>query len=123
MKAVIVNNHDLPPEWRAQYPVRDDMWRWILAVEDDAGAIVEIIGADGGEPEDQILPRDWVWVRDLAQRALDAEAKALRLREALGAMDCRCCSRCPSSLIRFECETCGDTGKDPVAQAVLRGEP
>lgn len=36
-----------------------------------------VVGRDGGEPEDQLLVRDWSWVQDLAN-ALAAESTALR---------------------------------------------
>lgn len=41
------------------------VWR----CEDGVG--VEIIGEDGGEPEDQILVRDWSWVAPAIQAAFD----------------------------------------------------
>lgn len=35
------------------------------------GAPVELLGTDGGEPEDQTLGRDWGWVPEALQAAYD----------------------------------------------------
>lgn len=43
-------------------------WGWTIYRQDDTGKLLEAIGSDGGEPEDQLLVRDWKWVAP----ALDA---------------------------------------------------
>lgn len=61
---------------------------WCLMLGD------ELVGCDGGEPEDQMLVRDWAWVPERlnAERAarLEAEAKLDRVRELLKAYGCEC---------------------------------
>lgn len=42
----------------------DDDGYFSAVVLRDGGKIVEIVGVDGGEPEDQSLRRDWSWVDD-----------------------------------------------------------
>ena len=39
----------------------EDDFRFFL-VRTENNEIIEIIGTDGGEPEDQLLVRDWKWV-------------------------------------------------------------
>jgi hypothetical protein len=39
-----------------------DEWGWWLVEFDAAGKAVRIVGSDGGEPEDQLLVRNWSWV-------------------------------------------------------------
>ena len=41
----------------------------VVRVEDNCS--VEIIGTDGGEPEDQTLTRDWYWVADALNEAYE----------------------------------------------------
>lgn len=40
-----------------------------VVVRQDKYGILEVIGYDGGEPEDQTLRRDWSWVAPALQRA------------------------------------------------------
>ncbi|HYD53025.1 MAG TPA: hypothetical protein VEA99_10370 [Gemmatimonadaceae bacterium] len=55
---------------------------------DAEGRAVELIGTDGGEPEDQVLTRDWAWVAEALNREAErchAAARGAReqaLREA-----------------------------------------
>lgn len=44
-------------------------YSWSLLRRNEDGSVT-FIGCDGGEPEDQLLVRDWSWVCD----ALNAEA-------------------------------------------------
>jgi hypothetical protein len=53
----------------------DHYWA-VVRYEDDAAK--EVIGEDGGEPEDQLLVRDWDWV----PKALD-EAYQLGMKNGL----------------------------------------
>ena len=57
-------------------------FHWHLVVY-DGNSLVEDLGCDGGEPEDQILPRDWLWVQDLAERMLRAEEERDRFQEII----------------------------------------
>lgn len=62
-------------------PVNDpDGYGWALNEIDDTGNVVREVNRDGGEPEDQLLVRDWKWVPEemnkLAARAEAAERKA-----------------------------------------------
>ena len=43
---------------------------WCVVLFED-GKQKEIIGWDGGEPEDQVLVRDWDWVADALKKAYD----------------------------------------------------
>lgn len=59
----VVSSKD--PELLAFAPEFDNrrVEEWTSAVvRRRAGKIVEVIGTDGGEPEDQTLIRDWSWV-------------------------------------------------------------
>lgn len=48
----------------------DNFWLGTLVrCEDDVS--VEILGEDGGEPEDQIFRRDWSWVAPALQDAFE----------------------------------------------------
>lgn len=72
-KYKVVHSDDLTPEQREYLGIRTSYDRcW--AVVDDRG---ELIGADGGEPEDQLLVRDWSWV-----------VEALNAAYARGRRDC-----------------------------------
>lgn len=49
------------------YPDADDYFdedysRWALYEFDENDKPVRLVGTDGGEPEDQLLVRDWRWV-------------------------------------------------------------
>lgn len=66
------------PELIAFDPEFDSSWvdEWTSAVvRRRGGKIVEVLGTDGGEPEDQTLTRDWAWVapalRDAYRRGRD----------------------------------------------------
>jgi hypothetical protein len=72
----------------------EEGWRgecWCLYRFDATGNAVELIGTDGGEPEDQVLVRDWAWVAEALNReaervhaaARDAREAALREAEAV----------------------------------------
>lgn len=58
---------------KAGLNVYKDRWgEWefehaVVRVED--GCMVEIIGEDGGEPEDNTLTRDWAWIDDALNEA------------------------------------------------------
>lgn len=47
----------------------DDNAMSAVYLTDDYGRPVELIGWDGGEPEDQNLYRDWAWVVDALNTA------------------------------------------------------
>jgi len=63
---------------------------------DASGKVVEVVGTDGGDPEDQTLYRDWAWVGNVLNAALaDVERQAGQLAEAATALaaireDLRC---------------------------------
>ena len=51
----------------------DDEYGWhFVLIDTETG---EEVGTDGGEPEDQLLVRDWKWVPELLNK-LDDELKA-----------------------------------------------
>lgn len=53
------------PELLEFAPEFDNRWveEWTRAVvRRQQGKIIEVLGTDGGEPEDQTLTRDWSWV-------------------------------------------------------------
>ena len=52
---------------------------WDLVLKDKDNQVIEVLGSDGGEPEDQLLVRDWDWVPTLIQRYLN-EIANLRFR-------------------------------------------
>lgn len=50
----------------------------------EEGAPVEVIGTDGGEPEDQLLWRDWAWVAPaLAQARREGRCEVSETHEAI----------------------------------------
>lgn len=51
------------------YDEHNECWDLILMDENDN--ITEVLGSDGGEPEDQLLVRDWDWVPTLVQKLLN----------------------------------------------------
>lgn len=63
-----------------------DEWGWSVVRCID-GAVVEWIGCDGGEPEDQLLVRDWKWVTQALQAAYELGCADERKRCAALAMD------------------------------------
>lgn len=97
-KARVIYGPDLQalkPEWFSEFDYDVDCRSYLVEVETDesqppeyprqpycglrAGeVIIEEIGQDGGEPEDQTLSRDWEWVVHMADREMD-------LREQLDA--------------------------------------
>lgn len=44
-------------------------WGWTVYRQDEDGRLLEAIGSDGGEPEDQLLIRDWKWVAPALEAA------------------------------------------------------
>jgi len=52
-----------------EYAVFDFGW---LVVERAPGETPRIVGADGGEPEDALLVRDWQWVAPALNAAFEA---------------------------------------------------
>lgn len=84
----------------------------LLIVEDCQ--YIEDLGCDGGEPEDQLLCRDWQWVQGLAQRALDAESE----RDAARALAGRLRRATLDALLPVDSPAWGHR---PEADAVLRG--
>jgi hypothetical protein len=60
----------------------DDSWyeyTFFLVALDDQGKILEVLGQDGGEPEDQTLNRDWSWVPTLLNKEHDFYQNQLAL--------------------------------------------
>jgi hypothetical protein len=63
---------------------------WCIYRFDADGRAVERVGSDGGEPEDQVLVRDWAWVAEALNReaercrAAARDARTAALREAEG---------------------------------------
>ena len=55
----VIYGTDLPDKFKEAYS--DDHWFLVEIVD---GVIIRIVGSDGGEPEDQLLVRDWSWVAD-----------------------------------------------------------
>lgn len=49
-------------EWAEAEHSIHDRYYWCLYEVDDAGKPIRLVGQDGGEPEDQLLVRDWKWV-------------------------------------------------------------
>jgi len=41
----------------------------------EGGVPVELLGSDGGDPEDQVLSRDWAWVAPALNAAYEAGRK------------------------------------------------
>ena len=58
---------DLTDDAKASAGLEDDDYCFVL-VRLSEDFVIEVIGYDGGEPEDQLLVRDWSWVTS----ALDA---------------------------------------------------
>lgn len=52
----------------------DDDFHWCIYRFED-GVPIELIGQDGGSPEDQILVRDWKWVAPALQAAYELGRK------------------------------------------------
>ncbi len=64
-----------PSEWHSRW----GLWRC-----NAEGQPVETVGHDGGEPEDQLLVRDWSWVAEELNRvAAERDAALESLRWAL----------------------------------------
>ena len=59
-KYTVISNDELPEKFRDDL-YREDEYRGFL-VRMENGEIVEIVGEDGGCPEDQLLCRNWRWV-------------------------------------------------------------
>ena len=60
---------------------RHDDWKWML-YEFDGDTPVRLVGEDGGEPEDQLLVRDWKWVpEEMNKLAVELAARDARIRE------------------------------------------
>lgn len=55
----------------------DEEFGWAIAEMSPEGKIARLVGYDGGEPEDQLLVRDWSWVVD----ALNAERAKVAARD------------------------------------------
>jgi hypothetical protein len=49
----------------------DDLFWWFGVWRCENGVPVECVGYDGGEPEDQVLIRDWKWVPLALKAAYD----------------------------------------------------
>jgi hypothetical protein len=62
----------------APHPEEVRNFGWAIYEQDAQGRLVEFIGRDGGEPEDQLLVRDWAWVTG-ALNAERAEVDRLKL--------------------------------------------
>ena len=56
----------LPDEFKVIMRQGDS--RWVLMKTKEDGTPIEILGCDGGEPEDQFLVRDWKWVAHMAAK-------------------------------------------------------
>lgn len=59
---------NLPEYLKRQEEVGPDDYSTYLVEQVDGGG-PRIVGSDGGEPEDQILGRDWAWVLPAIRRA------------------------------------------------------
>lgn len=57
-------HEDGPEDWMSGEPT-NQLWR----CED--GVKVEVLGSDGGEPEDNTLRRDWSWIAPALQAAYE----------------------------------------------------
>lgn len=60
---------------------QDGRFRIRRSVDEDSWVVVDmatgnLIGGDGGSPEDQILPRDWRWVPEALNRVAEESAEA-----------------------------------------------
>lgn len=72
-----------PLPYRIIGPDADGCWS-VVRTNPDGGE--DEIGHDGGEPEDQLLVRDWDWVvPELNRVAAERDEAALRERSALAA--------------------------------------
>ena len=60
-----VDWEDLKMDWEHERAVRTGDYFWVLCAVDAEGRAVQALGWDGGEPEDQLLVRDWSWVEGL----------------------------------------------------------
>ena len=58
---------------------------YVVALVDEAGAVRDVVGHDGGAPEDQILFRDWDWVAPALQKLADERDEALDALKSLHA--------------------------------------
>jgi len=69
---------------------------WVLCEVDPAGRVARVVACDGGEPEDQLLVRDWSWVPDVLNQeraAIDIAETALAEERArrIGTWRCSAC--------------------------------
>lgn len=75
---------------------------------DAAGRAVDLLGEDGGEPEDQTLYRDWAWVPDMANALLDKIARLTRERDEAERL-----------LLALVIESCGNTVIHELQRGIL----
>lgn len=105
-KARVIYGPDLQalkPDWFSEFDHGVDCRSYLVEVETDesqppeyprqpycglrAGeVIIEEIGQDGGEPEDQSLSRDWEWVVHMADREMALKAENENLKAVIETM-------------------------------------